>query len=116
MPNFIFISYTRKDRITAKLYEDFMVSSGFQVWIDYKDLILDQNFYSQIEWAISKSCMVLFLNSSNSNKSEWVHLEKRLVDKFNKPYIELDIENPNKTLNSDFSKLRRFAMQLRETG
>ena len=112
----IFISYTRKDRIAAKQYEGLMISDGYRVWIDYRDLLLAHNFYDQIKQAIYKCDMVIFLNSVNSNNSNWVHLERKLVNKFDKPHIELDIENPNKTLNSDFSMLRRFAMQLRKTG
>lgn len=112
----IFISYTRKDRVIATRFEEFMISSGFNVWIDYRDLFLVNSFYAQIWQAIYKCDMVVFLISANSNNSGWVHLEKNLVQYFNKPHMELNIKNPNKTLNSDFSKLRRFAKQLRETG
>lgn len=109
----VFISYSRKDREVAKHFEIFLISIGFNIWIDYRDLQYIDDFHSQIRKAIVKSDMVVFLNSINSDSSGWVHFEKKLVKYFYKPHIEFDIENPNKKLNSDFYKLRRFAMQLK---
>lgn len=112
----VFISYSRKDRYVAKCFENFLISTGFNVWIDYKKLVYLDDFYSQIRKAIISSDMVVFLNSTSSNSSGWVHFEKKIVKKFSKPHIEFDIENPNKTLNSDFFNLRCFAMQIKKTG
>ncbi len=111
----VFISYSRKDRCIAKLFENFLISNGFNVWIDYKKLLYLDDFYSQIKSAIISCDMVVFLNSTSSNSSGWVHFEKKIVKSFSKPYIEFDIESPNKNLESDFFNLQRFAIQ-KKTG
>ena len=90
----VFISYSRKDRDIAKQFENFLVSIGFNVWIDYKELLYINDFYNQIREAIISCDMVVFLNSANSNSSGWVHFEKSLVRNFSKPHVEFDIENP----------------------
>jgi hypothetical protein len=112
----IFISYTRHDREIARRCEEYIKAIGFEVWVDYNNLLLENSFYEQIQNAIYRFSMALFLISTHSKHSDWIHLEMKLVELFNKPFIELSIENPNKPLNSAFPKLRRFAMQLREPG
>ena len=112
----VFISYTKKDRLIAKKIANYMVSNGFKIWIDYRNLLFNNDFYKQIRQAIYSCDMIVFLNSAESNNSGWIHLEKCLAISFDKPQIEFDIENPNKTLNAVFSELRRFAMHFRKTG
>ncbi len=78
----VFISYAREDEKTAlKIYEK-LVSEGFSVWMDKKNLLPGQDWKTEIEKAIRGSdIFIAFLSNHSVNKTGFVQAElKRALD------------------------------------
>jgi hypothetical protein len=70
----IFISYAKKDKIRAQQIAHILDKEGFGVWWDI-EIPAGKSFDFVIERAINETKCVIVLWSSNSIKSEWVHVE-----------------------------------------
>lgn len=78
----IFISYAREDEDVALEIYSFLVSEGFSVWIDKKNLMPGQDWKIEIGKAIKGSSVFLAcLSNSSVNKTGFVQAElKRAFD------------------------------------
>lgn len=78
----IFISYAREDEDAALEIYSFLVSEGFSVWIDKKNLMPGQDWKIEIEKAIKDSSVFLAcLSNSSVNETGFVQAElKRAFD------------------------------------
>lgn len=78
----IFISYAREDEDVALEIFSILVSEGFSVWIDKKNLMPGQDWKIEIEKAIKGSSVFLAcLSNSSVNKTGFVQAElKRAFD------------------------------------
>lgn len=86
----IFVSYSRKDRLSADLIAHHLEERGFAVWWDYK-LLPGDDFAEEIELYIKRSSAVIVLWSESSTSSRFVKSEARLAQKLTK-YIPVSID------------------------
>lgn len=72
----VFISYAKEDQEIAKKYYFWLENLGFYPWLDIKKLIPGQNWEFEIDRALNKANVVIFLLSNNSvNKRGFVRRE-----------------------------------------
>jgi TIR domain len=84
----IFISYSRKDRRKAKIFQNMFEGTGFDVWIDEKDIPVGTSINRRIDQGISKECdYFVILMSEHSLSSAWVARE---IDQATNIEIERD--------------------------
>jgi len=77
--SFIFLSYARSDaQIVDKIAND-LQKEGFNLWFDRLNLVVDEDWESQIEKAITEAAFVIVFISKNSLQSKWVQEEYRLA-------------------------------------
>ncbi len=77
----VFISYAREDYETArKLYDDLGQQDGIRPWMGEEDILIGQNWKTEIEQAIRDSDYFLVLFSSDSvSKEGFVQKEIRVA-------------------------------------
>lgn len=73
--DFVFISYSRKDRDFVDRLEKDLRAVGVQTWRDIDEISPGQNWESAISDAINRADVLLHVSSSNSVNSKWIHLE-----------------------------------------
>ena len=71
----VFVSYSRKDMVFAKVFCKQMDKLGISYWIDVEGKYHGEDFREIIVDAIEQSKLVLFLSSVNSNESLYVQQE-----------------------------------------
>lgn len=79
----IFISYSREDRPTARLFASCLADEGFSVWWD-NALHSGETFDEVIEKQLREAKAVVVLWSPRSVASRWVRAEATLADRRNK--------------------------------
>lgn len=91
----IFISYSKKDIQIANEIVDLLKSLGFEYWIDYVELDLNQNVEKQLELAIKNAEYFILISTENSSNSVWVDIEYRFAKKYitKNKIIKVDSEN-----------------------
>jgi glutamine synthetase len=70
----IFISYSRKDRETARLLAEFLDGRGYSVWWDH-DLHAGENYRRQIKAQLEGANAAIVIWSPNAKDSDWVNDE-----------------------------------------
>lgn len=75
----VFISYSHKDQACAKAIEKFLTRQNCEVWIDYKNIKVDEAWADDIKIAITKSDAFLVLLSKDSIQREEVIKEINLA-------------------------------------
>ena len=75
MTHDVFISYASKDGAEARGILEFLESRGIRCWIDKQELRFTGKYDSEIERAIRKSCVVIWLASQRSVESDYVKFE-----------------------------------------
>jgi len=68
----IFISYSRVDRIAAKLIANELIANGFTVWLDVDGIAGGSNWLEEIERAIASASSIIVLLSATSIESKFV--------------------------------------------
>lgn len=76
----VFISYSREDQPTARLYAEALTREGFNVWWD-QALRSGEAFDQVIEDAIKSAKAVVVLWSESSCSSRWVRAEATLAER-----------------------------------
>lgn len=71
----VFISYAHEDENKALAIADFLNRNGIACWIDQSGLRFGQGFDRKIIEVIRKSCVVLWLASNDSLRSDYVRHE-----------------------------------------
>jgi hypothetical protein len=79
----VFISYSREDRPTARLFASCLADEGFSVWWD-NALHSGETFDEVIEKQLREAKAVVVLWSPRSVASRWVRAEATLADRRNK--------------------------------
>ncbi len=88
----IFISYSSKNyQLACKLYDD-LLSGGYWVWIDKKNLEAAKEWEPQIDENLRKSKMFIALISSKSVESDWVKHEGSMAFARDQIIIPVKIE------------------------
>ena len=85
----VFISYSRKDadyaqKLAAKLRQEL-----FDVWIDQSKIRNGDEWWEEIEKAITDCVIFLIIMSPDSKASKWVKREMHLAEKLDKPTFPL---------------------------
>ena len=75
----IFISYSWRDAILVQPFVQKLKFIGFKTWVDYQDLDLNMDLGSQLRNGVFASDAVIFIESWNSNASQWVQYERHLA-------------------------------------
>ena len=89
MPD-IFLSYSRDDQVTARVYAEALTAQGFDVWWDAT--LKSGEAYDQVtEKALREAKAVVVLWSAKSVQSRWVRAEATLADR-NKTLVPVMIE------------------------
>lgn len=88
----IFIAYSRKNvDFTRKLHDD-LVKRGWELWIDWIDIPLSENWRKEIESGILNANIFMFILSPDSIRSEQCNQEVDLAVKFNKRILPVLIQ------------------------
>ena len=69
----IFISYSRKDIAFARLLNAALNSSGLDTWIDWNDIPVGENWWNEIQQAIQKANVFMFIMVYPSQPPRSVH-------------------------------------------
>lgn len=89
----IFISYSRKDIAFARLLNAALNSSGLDTWIDWNDIPVGENWWNEIQQAIQKANVFMFIISKHSLESNVCHGEIDFALKNNKRIIPIVVDN-----------------------
>jgi hypothetical protein len=75
----IFISHSSKDKSDARRLLEVLAREGLPAWLDENQLFFGDTLSKEIEDAISKSDVFLYLISKDANSSVWVQRELNLA-------------------------------------
>lgn len=89
----IFISYSRKDIAFAHLLNRSLNASGLDTWIDWNNIPVGENWWNEIQQAIEKSNVFMFIISKHSVDSEVCSHEINVALKNNKRIIPIVVDN-----------------------
>lgn len=84
----IFVSYSKKNQPYARQLAEFLVRSGFDVWIDDR-IDYGDEWWSVIVEAIRHSSVVVVVMTPQAEASRWVQREVLFADDLNKPIFPL---------------------------
>lgn len=108
----IFISYKRDDTsaMAEQLFNE-LNHRGFEVFLDRFSIRPSINFQNRLYQELADKAMVLFLESENFLKSNWIQLEIAFAKKYRLGYLAFNIENAEgknaKEIDSIDSQYRR---------
>jgi len=88
----IFISYSRKDIAFARLLNTALNTSGLDTWIDWNDIPVGENWWNEIQQAIQKANVFMFIISKHSLESNVCHGEIDYALKNNKRIIPIVVD------------------------
>jgi len=88
MPHFV-ISYSGSDSALADGIAKFLVSEGFDVWLEKGGIGRGLNLVQDIEDAISRSEFVIVLWSKEAATSRWVELQIDMARRFDKRVLPI---------------------------
>jgi hypothetical protein len=98
----VFISYRRTDtEALAEQLFDKLHHAGFEVFLDRFSIDPGVNFQSRLYQELADKAMVVFLESPNFLKSDWVQLEIDFVKKYRLGYLAINLLNAPKTSSVD---------------
>lgn len=89
----VFVSYSRNNIETARLFCEQMDNMGISYWIDVNGKYSGNNFKEVLVDAIDSSHVMLFLSSQESNKSPFVIREISLAVSDNKTILPIKIDD-----------------------
>lgn len=75
----VFISYSQKDKERVSLFASLMAKSGFDIWMDVKNISLGESIISAIAEGLNKVDIYMLFISYNSSKSPWVTEELNIA-------------------------------------
>ncbi len=88
----IFISYAREDETFVKSLNTKLASGGFDVWVDFEDLLQGAEWLNEIYSAIESADLFIFVVSADSLLSEPCNRELDYAIANNKRIIPLILE------------------------
>ena len=92
MYNKVFISHAKEDSVSAEELYDFLKSSGYNPWLDKKDISVGQKWESEIMSALKKADFIILLLSKTSvAKRGYVQKEFRLALEYCEEKLDSDI-------------------------
>ena len=89
----VFISYSRRDKVTAEQLCNILKENGIEYWIDKEGIYSSSNYKELIVDAIEVSKAVIFISSANSNASINVIREIGYAVNMNKPILPLMLDD-----------------------
>ncbi|MBQ9746029.1 MAG: toll/interleukin-1 receptor domain-containing protein [Clostridia bacterium] len=89
--NFVFLSYSHKDRATAHELLAFLQFNGVRVWYD-AGIPAGDNWMNMIADKMSRASAVVLLSSERAVASEHVQAEVRTALRFNKKLIKINLD------------------------
>ncbi len=93
MEHDIFISYARADKQIVDVFVTKLTEAGFKVWIDREGIFAGDQFAAKIAESITKSKIVVFFSSINSNNSVWTAQEISYAFSIKKGIIPIRIDD-----------------------
>jgi hypothetical protein len=90
---YIFISYARENEAYANKLGDFLMTAGFDIWLDDRT----DETVNLVE-VVQKSAAVLFLMTTKGGESRWMQRELAAAVQKSKPYYPLLLEGRPWTL------------------
>lgn len=70
--DYVFISYSRRDREFVEKLSSDLRKRGISVWIDTENIQAGTNWQSEIERGLGNASALIFVISPNSTKSKWM--------------------------------------------
>lgn len=90
--NKVFISYASEDIETANMLYEYLITHNFEPWLDKKNLLIGQEWDSEIKNALKKSDFIIILLSHISvEKRGYVQKEYKLAAEFVEEKLDSDI-------------------------
>ena len=90
--NYVFLSYSHKDRTIANEVLAFLQYNGIRVWYD-AGIPVGDNWMNVIAEKIKKSTAIILLSSFNATQSTHVSTEIQNAFRFNKKIIKLNLDD-----------------------
>ncbi len=84
----VFISYSKKDRDYARKLADYLITSGFDVWIDDR-IDYGDDWWQTVVRAIRECGAFITIMTPDSEQSRWVQRELTIADSEHKPMFPL---------------------------
>lgn len=117
--NFVFISYSNKDRAFVLRLKNDLNKNGIKTWVDIEQINPGSLWHDEIKNGIEKSSIVLVVLSENYYNSNWVSIELALSNNKNIIPIRIDEAIYNKVPLSirnrqwiDFNENYKFGLSL----
>jgi formylglycine-generating enzyme required for sulfatase activity len=90
----IFISYSKKNRAYARAIADYLLTHGFDVWIDDR-IDYGDEWWDVIVRTIRECAACVVILTPESKSSKWVKREVGLADQLDKPMFPLLLNGEN---------------------
>lgn len=112
----VFISYSHQDQDIAKRICSILEGYGISFWIDHEGVHHGDDFKEDIVDAIKISKILLFISSTNSNKSRNTIKEVGLAEKNNKVILPVRIDDSPYNKSLEYDLCNRHWIQLSDMG
>lgn len=85
----VFISYSRMDAEAALIFADRLRDSGFDIWLDQRDIPVSVPWLEEIEAAIRGSAVVVVVDSDRWRSSENCRAEAEIAEQWRVPAVHI---------------------------
>jgi TIR domain len=87
----IFLSYCWKNQAAAHRIDALLRASGFEVWMDFRQLNPSKDIAEQLDLAISQCSKFLAVRPINHGVSPWMEAEFLMARRYCKPIFQFVI-------------------------
>jgi hypothetical protein len=92
MAQYVFISYSRKDRSFVKKLNDILHTFGLQTWTDLENILPGQQWAKVIKDALEDATALIYVASKHSRNSSWIEKEIEIFIKQKSRIIPIIID------------------------
>jgi hypothetical protein len=89
----IFVSYSWKDHAVARELEAQLRERELEVWIDYRDLQVDEDILPQLDTAIRRCGVFVSVGPRNRTRSAWMKAELALAFVYAKAVVHFTTDS-----------------------
>lgn len=100
--SYVFISYSKKDKVYTDQLVDQLLNEGFNVWLDRGSLFPSENWWTAIVHAVWGCEAFIVVLSSNSDTSDYVQREIAVAERRRKPLFPILLDGTLSTPNWNF--------------
>ncbi|MEQ8677369.1 MAG: protein kinase [Aggregatilineales bacterium] len=100
--SYVFISYSKKDKVYTDQLVDQLFNEGFDVWLDRGSLFPSENWWTAIVHAVWGCEAFIVVLSSNSDSSDYVQREIAVAERRGKPLFPILLDGTLSTPNWNF--------------